>query len=214
MARTLKTDVQGPDWRRSLEEAARSGPAALFAPDLPADAPLVVEIGFGRGEFLTRLAEADPQRACLGVEYSYKRVTKMARRTALTPIANLRLIEARGEDVIADVLRDRSVTEFWINFPDPWPKKRHARRRLVQPELVRLMTDRLVPGGRIALATDHVAYAEQMHASLASEPRLENRFAPAPWLTEVADRSRTAYELEWRAEGRPLHFFEYRRREG
>jgi tRNA G46 methylase TrmB len=82
----------------------------------------------------------------------------------------------------------------------------------VQPGLVRTLATRLEPGGRLFLATDHVAYAEQMHAALAGAPGLENAYAPGPWRTEVSDRPRTAYELEWRAEGRPLHFFAYRRR--
>ncbi|MGH0038101.1 MAG: tRNA (guanosine(46)-N7)-methyltransferase TrmB [Myxococcota bacterium] len=212
MGRTLKTDIPGTDWRRTLEQACEEGVLALFAPELDRPKGLVVEIGFGRGEFLVHLAERDPGQACLGIELSRKRVLKMARRLARMEHTNVRLIEGRGEEVAAEALPEGSVSEFWINFPDPWPKKRHARRRLVQPALIRTLATRLEPGGRLFLATDHVAYAEQMHAALASVELLENAYAPAPWLPEVSDRPRTAYELEWRAEGRPLHFFAYRRR--
>jgi len=210
MGRTLKTDIPGPDWRRSLERLRREGPEALFHPELERPRALVVEIGFGRGEFVARLAEEAPDCAFLAVETSRKRVIKMARRLAKTEIRNLRLVEAPGEQVV-EALAEDSVDAFWVNFPDPWPKKRHARRRLVQPPLVEALARRLRPGGTLHLATDHVPYAEQMHEVLAGEPRLENLHSPAPWLPEEPGRQPTAYESEWRAEGRPLHFFLYRR---
>jgi tRNA G46 methylase TrmB len=100
---------------------------------------------------------------------------------------------------------------FWINVPDPWPKKRHHRRRLLQPAFVAALARRLVPGGELHAATDHAEYAEQMHAVLSAEPRLENALA-APFVAEMPGRLCTAYEAMWRAEGRPLHFFSYRRR--
>jgi tRNA (guanine-N7-)-methyltransferase len=103
------------------------------------------------------------------------------------------------------------VACFWINFPDPWPKARHARRRLIQPELAALLARRLVPQGALRVATDDVAYAEWIDAVLRAEPALENRLA-SPFVREEPDRTPTAYELEWRAQGRPLHFFSYSRK--
>jgi tRNA (guanine-N7-)-methyltransferase len=113
---------------------------------------------------------------------------------------------------VRELLPEGCVETFWINFPDPWPKKRHARRRLLQPELVRALALRLVPGGALQVATDDVPYAEQIDAALGAEPRLENALAPAPFARERPGPSATAYELEWRAEGRTLHFFTYLRR--
>jgi tRNA (guanine-N7-)-methyltransferase len=135
----------------------------------------------------------------------------MARRLAKTEERNIRLIEARAEEVVRDALADASVEAFWINFPDPWPKKRHHRRRLLQPGLVAALARRLVPGGELQAATDHAGYAAQIDAVLAAEPLLENAL-PAPFVSEVPGRLRTAYEEMWRAEGRALHFFHYRRR--
>lgn len=212
MARRLKHDIPGPDWRVGVDEVRTRGPGAIFAPDLGAGAPLVVELGFGRGEFLMELAAQAPGVAHVGVEVSHKRVLKMARRLARTALRNVRLVEARAEPVVRECLARGSVRAFWVNFPDPWPKKRHQRRRLLQPELVRDLALRLAPGGELHAATDHVEYAEAIDAVLAGEPLLQNFAAPAPWLPEVPGRKPTAYELEWRAEGRPLHFFEYRRR--
>lgn len=196
----------------SVEEAREKGWEAIFAPDLAPPLRLVVEIGFGRGEFLRHLAAEDPGAAHVGVELSAKRVLKMARRIARAEEGNIRLLEARGEDAVREALAPGSVQAFWINFPDPWPKKRHHRRRLLQAPFVAALAERLAPGGWLHVATDHVGYAEQIDEVLRAAPGLENRQAPAPFVREVPGRMRTAYEEEWRAEGRPLHFWTYRRR--
>jgi tRNA (guanine-N7-)-methyltransferase len=212
VGRALKHDIPGPDRRVDPEEVREKGWAALFAQDLAAPFALVVELGFGRGEFLLDLAARAPGVAHVGVEVSHKRVLKLARRLARLPLGNVRLVCATAELAVRELLASASVTACWINFPDPWPKKRHHRRRLIQAPFVRALAERLAPGGELHVATDHVEYAEQVAAVLAAEPRLENLFAPAPFVSEVPGRMRTAYELEWRAEGRPLHFFDYRRR--
>ena len=149
--------------------------------------------------------------AHVGVEYSHKRVLKLARRIARTELANVRLVEDTAEHVLSELLAPQSVGSFWINFPDPWPKKRHHRRRLVQSDKVALLADRLVPGGILVVGRHLEEYAEQIDAVLAAEPALENTYAPARFLSEVPDRLPTAYELEWRSEGRPLYFWTYRR---
>lgn len=211
MARKLKYDMPGPDCRCTLEQLAAQGWEGLFERQAGASEQRVVEIGFGRGEFIAHLAAKAPEVSFLGVEVSFKRVLKLARRIAAMPIRNVRLVHARAQDVIPDGLADESVDGFWINFPDPWPKKRHAKHRLVQPEFVRLVAMRLRAGGSIRLATDHRAYAEQMDEVLAGESLLANAYAPLHWRPDVDGRLHTGYEEDWRAEGRPLHFFEYHR---
>ena len=212
MARGLKYDVPGTDWRVDLDEARERGFAALFAPDVEKPLPLVVELGFGRGEFLMDLAERHPEQAFVAVEVSFKRTLKMARRLARTELRNVRLVEAPAEAVVRDALQDASVSRFWINFPDPWPKKRHFKRRLIQPPFVALLTRRLVPGGELYVATDHPDYAAWIDEVLSKSPGLENLDAPRPFLRAAPDERRpTAYELEWRALGRSLYFFRYRR---
>lgn len=211
MARALKYDIPGPDRRLSVEQVREKGLAALFAPDVPLPLRLVVEIGFGRGEFLRHLAAQAPLVAHLGVEVSFKRVLKMARRIARTDERNIRLLEASGEEVVREILDDGSVETFWINFPDPWPKKRHHKRRLLEPAFVALLARRLVPGGRLEVATDHEEYALAIDEALRGEALLESAL-PVPFARDVPGRLRTAYEEEWRREGRPLHFWTYRRR--
>jgi tRNA (guanine-N7-)-methyltransferase len=212
MSRTLKLDIPGPDRRVTIDDVRAKGWAALFAPELQEPlAPLVVEIGFGRGEFLRQLAATDLATPHLGIELSWKRVLKMARRIAKAGDPNIRLVCARGEDVLQEGVADASVATFWINFSDPWPKARHHRRRLIQTPLVRQLAKRLVAGGLLHVATDDVPYALHIDEVLGSEALLEN-VLPERWLPEIAGRPITAYEAMWREQGRPLHFFTYRRR--
>jgi tRNA (guanine-N7-)-methyltransferase len=213
MSRSLKHDIPGIDFRVDLGAAAELGLPQLFGADVAKPLPLVLEIGFGRGEFLMHLAEASPETAFVGVEYSGKRVLKLARRLARSPLRNVRLFEARAEELVAEVLPPASVSCCWINFPDPWPKKRHFKRRLIQPAFVAALRERLVPGGLLRIATDHPGYAEWIDEVLSAAPGLVNRYAPDAFRPEAPGRMSTAYELEWRALGRPLHFFEYARRD-
>lgn len=208
MARKLKTDIPGPDWRVELSALEERG-RGVFG-DASSEWPLVVDLGFGRGEFLMALAEKSEGEAFLGVELSHKRVLKMARRLARTELDNVRLCEGRAQDVVERGLATGSVTTFWVNFPDPWPKKRHHPRRLLQPAFVAELARVLVPGGTLQVATDHVEYAEWIDGVLSAESALSNT-RTEPWSSDVEGRPRTGYELEWRAEGRALHFFTYTR---
>jgi tRNA (guanine-N7-)-methyltransferase len=211
MSRALKYDIPGIDWRRSVSDFFETDWRHVFAPELESPRHLVVEIGFGRGEFLLDLAAKNPDVAFLAVEISFKRVLKMSRRLARSGLCNVRLVEGRGETVVQDLLEPGSVREIWINFSDPWPKAAHAHRRVIQPDFVRGAAICLAPEGVLHIATDDEPYAEQIEACLRGESLLESLHAPHPRCSEVPGRLTTGYELEWRAEGRPLHFFDYRR---
>lgn len=211
MTRRTKLDIPGVDWRVALPEVAARGWPAFFADAVAAPLPLVVELGFGRGEFLLGLASARPDTAFVGVERSFKRCLKLARRLARSELRNVRLVEGLAQQLVQEALPDAGVACFWINFPDPWPKKRHARRRLIQPDFAALLARRLAPRGGLRVATDDVAYTAWIDAVLRALPELENAHAPEPFVRQEPDRTPTAYELEWRARGRPLHFFHYRR---
>ncbi len=212
MSRRLKTDIPGTDYRIDAERLPDLDWEQEFAKDLRAPGPLVLELGFGRGEFLMHLAGEASERAHIGVEVSRKRVLKMARRVARSELCNVRLVHASAEHFAATGLRAASVEQVWINFSDPWPKKRHHPRRLVQPALLERLCWALLPGGTVEIATDDVPYAEHIDATLRAEAHLENVFAPDPWRSEVPGRPPTAYELEWRALGRPIHFWRYAKR--
>lgn len=216
MSRRLKFDIPGRDFRIDLEaiEPGSASPCFWeeeFALDVDSPLDLSVDIGFGRGEFLIDAARKEPRRAFVGIERSYKRTLKMARRLARFEISNVRIVEGPAERAIVELFAKSSISTAWINFPDPWPKARHARRRLVQPAFVAELTARLAPGVLVHLATDDPEYAEQFAEVLAGESGLENQFAPDPYRHEFTGRIQTAYELQWLAQGRSFHYFTYRR---
>jgi len=216
MSRTLKFDIPGRDYRIYFDEYGDTPSlerwADLFEGSVPKVTELVVDIGFGRGEFLIDLAKSSPERAFVGIEKSFKRALKMARRLPRLGVHNVRIIEGEGESAIPALFPPGAIACAWINFPDPWPKDRHARRRLVQGPFIAELAQRVAIGGEINLATDDAVYAEQMAEVLAAEPLLENLYAPEPYRLDSRGRTPTAYELEWKQLGRTCHYFSYRRR--
>ena len=174
--------------------------------------PRVLEIGFGRAELLLDLAAANPDGRYLGVEVSRKRVVKAARQVARRGLGNVRLVNAPAEYLLERVLPPACFAECWINFPDPWPKKRHFKRRLFQPGFLVLLSRVLEPGARLHAATDDMDYAEWIADLLGASPDFENPNAPTRWTDRPPPRRETSYEAEWRALGRPIAYFEARRR--
>ena len=174
--------------------------------------PIVLEIGFGRAELVMRLAEESPSQGFLGIEASRKRIGKAARRIARARLRNVRIVHSSAEYVLERVLPPGCVGECWINCPDPWPKKRHFRRRLIQLALLRDLVRVLTPAGLVHVSTDHRGYAEWIAGALSEVPELENLHAPEPWSARRPDRCETAYEAEWSEEGRAIVYFDYRKR--
>ena len=168
------TDAQ----RRALEElwprfGLAYGPSPL---DLPAlfgrKAPCTLEIGFGNGEHIAARARAEPSRDFLGVEVHRPGIGHLLRIAAESGLANLKIIDHDAVEVLRDQLAPGALDEIEILFPDPWPKKRHHKRRLIQPEFAALAASRLRNGGRLLLATDWAPYAEHMRITLSACPSL------------------------------------------
>jgi tRNA (guanine-N7-)-methyltransferase len=203
--------IPGPDRRVAFSDVLEKGWDAIFAPDVPAPVRPVVELGFGRGEFLLWLAGASPATPFVGIERSPRRTWKLARRLARLEVANVRLLCEPAERAVPELFAPGSVRAFWVNFSDPWPKKRHHKRRLLQPAFVHDLATRLVPGGELQVATDDPSYAEWIDAVLAGEGGLENALGPAPHVREMPGRPATVYEQEWRGKGRIPYFWTYRR---
>jgi tRNA (guanine-N7-)-methyltransferase len=146
-------------------------------------AETILEIGFGMGETTSAIAAAHPEKNFLGIEVHTPGVGSLLKQIAAAGLGNLRLVQHDAVEVLRDMIAPDSLDGIHIFFPDPWPKKRHHKRRLVQTDFVALLAGRLKPGGYLHLATDWRDYAEQMLAVLAAEPRLENTaegFAPRP----------------------------------
>jgi tRNA (guanine-N7-)-methyltransferase len=146
-------------------------------------APTILEIGFGMGETTARIAQAHPENNYLGIEVHTPGVGSLLKRIAEMQIANLRLIQHDAVEVLDHMIAPASLAGAHIFFPDPWPKKRHHKRRLIQPAFVALLASRLASGAYLHAATDWEEYAEQILAVFAAEPTLANTapgFAPRP----------------------------------
>jgi len=146
-------------------------------------APKIVEIGFGMGETTAAIAAAHPENDYLGIEVHTPGVGSLLKQIGERGLTNLRLIQHDAVEVLRAMIAPAALDGVHLFFPDPWPKKRHHKRRLVQPDFVALLASRLRPGGYVHMATDWQEYAEQMLAVLAAEPQLENTadgYAPRP----------------------------------
>lgn len=146
-------------------------------------APTVLEIGFGMGETTEAIALARPNDNFLGVEVFNAGVGGMLKRIEQSGLNNVRIIQHDAVEVLRDMIAADSLAGVHIYFPDPWPKARHHKRRLIQPALVAMLAARIAPGGYLHCATDWQNYAEQMLAVLSAEPILRNiaeGFAPRP----------------------------------
>jgi len=164
----------------------------------PRAAPLVLEIGSGMGEATAALAAADPSRDVLAVEVHTPGVGALLRRLEDTGLTNVRVLEADGLDVLR-ARAPRSLDEVRLFFPDPWPKARHGKRRLVTTAFADLVADRLRPGGWLHVATDWAAYAAQVRQVLERHPR----FGPVG--SSRGDRPLTRFERQGLAAGRRAH---------
>ncbi len=143
----------------------------------------VLEIGFGMGEGTAALAIANPHIDYLGIEVHTPGVGNLLKLAEAGELTNLRIITHDAVEVLQTMLKPSSLAGAHIFFPDPWPKARHHKRRLIQPPFVALLASRLAAGGYVHLATDWVEYADQMLGVLTAEPLLANTsdgFAPRP----------------------------------
>jgi tRNA (guanine-N7-)-methyltransferase len=155
--------------------------------DLPAafgrDAKKILEIGFGMGESTAQIAKNHPENDYLAVEVHTPGVGSLLKQIDELKLTNIRVIQHDAVEVLRNMLLPDTLDGVHIFFPDPWHKKRHHKRRLINPELVGLLCDRLKPGGYIHAATDWEDYAQQILAVMSGEARLENTakdYAPRP----------------------------------
>ena len=158
---------ENPTWDVELEESLRPKRDTLSKPLSLSelfgnDAPVEVEIGFGKGRFLLAAAERWPDHNWLGIEYAPQCVMVAAERAAKRELRNIRVINAAAEDILSEHLVEGCVHAYHIYFPDPWPKKRHRKRRLVKAPLVRQLHRTIETGGSVHVATDFTQYYEEM----------------------------------------------------
>ena len=173
-------------------------------------APVVLEIGFGMGETTAAIAQTHPQVDFLGVEVHAPGVGALLREVEARALTNVRIVRHDAVEVVAQMIPPDSLAGVHVYFPDPWPKKRHHKRRLLRPAFVRALAERLAPGGYLHAATDWEEYAQEILATFAAEPLLANTadgFAPRPpW------RPQTKFEVRGAKLGHGSWDILYRRR--
>jgi len=188
----------------------RWAPAALLAPGTRA---LWLEIGFGGGEHLAWQAERHPDVTHLGVEPYLNGVASLLARLEARRLTNVRICvdDAR---LVLQALPEASLERLHVLFPDPWPKRRHHKRRIVNGETVPRMARTLAPAGELRLASDDSDYVTWMMAALRGEPRLAwSARRAADWRERPADWPATRYEEKARAAGRVCVFLRFTRRD-
>lgn len=163
-------------------------------------APRHLEIGFGMGDNLVAMAGRHPENDYIGIEVYRPGVGRLLNRAAELGIANIRVFNADAVEVLEQQIPDGSLDVVYVFFPDPWPKKRHHKRRLVSPAFTALIVRKLKPGGHFFLATDWEDYAEQMVEVLNATAGLRNeaadgRFVPRPEFRPVTKFERRGQAL-------------------
>ncbi|HEY0879009.1 MAG TPA: tRNA (guanosine(46)-N7)-methyltransferase TrmB [Zeimonas sp.] len=182
--------------------------AALFG----RSAPVVVEIGFGMGDATASIAAAEPQHDFLGIEVYPAGVGALLMRIEAQRLANVRIVQRDAVEVFRDMLALGSLERVQVFFPDPWPKKRHHKRRLIQPPFVSLLASRLRAGGILHCATDWEPYAAQMLEVLSHEPMLQNTMEDGGFAPRPDYRPPTRFENRGRRLGHEVHDVVFRRR--
>ncbi|MDR2931288.1 MAG: tRNA (guanosine(46)-N7)-methyltransferase TrmB [Propionibacteriaceae bacterium] len=194
-------DVEHEDLATSVAEQPQLDLDAIFG----RSGPVVVEIGSGHGQTLIAAAEAKPDTNFIGFEVFEASLAITLGQIAEHHRTNIRMVNADAVGGLRHLFTQHSVTELWIFFPDPWPKKRHHKRRLIDPEFVHLAGDTVVLGGTVRLATDWPSYAEAIPEAFATDPRF--RLVDT---TRFVSRPITKFERRGLEAGRVIHDFTYR----
>jgi tRNA (guanine-N7-)-methyltransferase len=196
----LRAGRTTPAQERALGELWPTYGIDLEAPplDLKAvfgrESPRCLEIGFGAGEVIGALAESNPHIDYLGIEVHRSGVGRLLLRAQQCALKNLRVICSDAVDVLRDYIADASFDEMLVFFPDPWHKKRHHKRRLIDPSFVALTAAKLCAGGTLRLATDWQAYAEQMLSVCNANPALQSLSGDSTYVARPQFRPPTRFE--------------------
>ena len=172
-----------------------------------------VELGFGNGEFLEAAARSDPERNWVGVEISWGSVKRLLGRLREEGADNVRVLHGDGAGALERLFAPGSVREIVINNSDPWPKKRHHRRRLIQAWFLAVVRERLTPGGRVVIVTDHAEYADWIEDLLLREPGLRSAFS-TPRVADLPGHRSTKYKRKGIEAGSTIHHFVWHRTDG
>ena len=175
------------------------------------DRPLALEIGCGIGDFIVRTAVDQPDRNFIAIDYYNKGCCKTCRRIDRAEVANVRVLRVEARLFIAERLAKGSLAAVYINCPDPWPKKKHRKRRLVNRQFMEFIRDYLAPGGDFYFATDFDDYGIDVAGMLAGVEGFANRLVPDLYRHELPEYHLSKYMRKFMEEGKRIYFVHYRK---
>lgn len=186
-------------------------PALLYPPTTNDQQPTtILEIGPGRGDFLFHLAETNPSAVIIGIELKSRRYFKLIDRIQKRNLSNIRVIQADARYAIANNFEPESINEIHINFPDPWPKRRHIKNRLINEKFIENCSRVLVKDGIISFVTDVKSYADDVE-HVAAKPALLNSGRASSAATLADNIFPTYFAQKWQKEGREFYWMKWKK---
>lgn len=173
------------------------------------DHPLKLEIGFGYGSFLMEMAIREPENNFIGIEMFHKGIRKLVARMEKLLIKNIRVVYGDAREKVPLIFNDNEIREIYVNFPDPWPKNRHAKRRLITPWFAHALASKLEQNGELRLATDSESYAEHMLISCEAERELKNKSGRLIFLDARDSVPKSKYEKNFLRAGEKIFYLDF-----
>ena len=202
----------------SFEEIAESSPNFLDIDTRPDweelfgnRNPLNLEIGFGVGNFIIEMGIREPNENFIGIDFYHKGIRKVITRIAKYEICNARIVYGDAKEKIPLLFAPEELNRVYINFPDPWPKKRHHKRRLIKPNFIKILAEKLKCSGEIHIATDHEAYAMEILDFFEKDQLLKNKNGLGTFLFQKEGIPKSKYEKKFISAGERIFYLEYKK---
>ena len=173
--------------------------------------PLNLEIGFGVGNFIIEMGIREPNENFIGIDFYHKGIRKVITRIAKYEICNARIVYGDAKEKIPLLFAPEELNRVYINFPDPWPKKRHHKRRLIKPDFIKVLVEKLKFGGEIHIATDHEAYAMEILDFFEKDRLLKNKNGLGTFLFQKEGIPKSKYEKKFISAGERIFYLEYKK---
>ena len=171
--------------------------------------PLNLEVGFGVGNFIIEMGIREPEENFIGMDFYHKGIRKVISRMDKHQVDNARIVYGDAKEKIPLLFNNEELSRVYINFPDPWPKKRHHKRRLIKPAFIQVLAEKLKPGGEAHIATDYEAYAREILEFFENEPTLKNKNGSGVFLLQKEGTPKSKYEKKFINAGERIFYLEF-----